>query len=65
MGPSLRPRPVSRAIDAAKAAVVALRDGDRAWFRRWILRWVRKDGSLAIPPASSESHYVYPPRVDD
>jgi hypothetical protein len=57
----LEPRPISRKIDAAKAAIVALDDVDRQYVRTWILRWVRPDGSLAIP-RETPSTYQYPER---
>jgi hypothetical protein len=49
--------------DLARAGVCVLAPPDAAWLRTWTLRWIREDGSLAIPTPHEALTGAYPPPV--
>jgi hypothetical protein len=58
----LKPRPVNEGVDRAKDVVVNLSDRQRAYLRRWILRWVAENGELKVPtPHRGAGTGVSPP----
>jgi hypothetical protein len=49
--------------DAVRCAIATLSTVDVAWIRAWTVRWVREDGSLAIPTPHQALSGAYPQQV--
>lgn len=49
--------------ELVEVAILTVDSVDRRWIRTWLLRWVRDDGSLAIPQRHSGLDGEYPKAI--